>query len=224
MLQFQPANPMAGDAYAFGVILWELMTWDVPWAGVAVDQIMQLKRNGGHLDISSSPNSLAALPGAKSDKAAFQRVAVRYIDLIKQVWTARGVVHNAVQPPLQAACGASATCATAAATCILGSAAGLTWSIRLPVAICAVLGAQPFQPPQFYKHLPAEVSLWGTGDRWAWACVTRRCAIRLALTAWLYRPATAAGRYRRRFERCHRTLLGSASRAAHAALLRGHNT
>ena len=41
--------------------------------------------NGGHLDIPSTPQSLARLPGTQQETAAFQRVAVRYTRLMKQV-------------------------------------------------------------------------------------------------------------------------------------------
>lgn len=61
------------------------MTWDVPWNGVPFNRIMYLKMNGGHLDIPSTPQSLARLPGTQQEKAAFQRVAVRYTRLMKQV-------------------------------------------------------------------------------------------------------------------------------------------
>lgn len=61
------------------------MTWDVPWNGVPFNRIMYLKMSGGHLEILSTPQSLAQLPGTDRDKAAFQCVAVRYTRLMKQV-------------------------------------------------------------------------------------------------------------------------------------------
>lgn len=29
----------AGDSYAFGVVLWELLTWRLPWEGLGVFQV-----------------------------------------------------------------------------------------------------------------------------------------------------------------------------------------
>ncbi len=40
------ADYMKGDVFAFGVILWELVTRKVPWQGVSIDDIESLIRFG----------------------------------------------------------------------------------------------------------------------------------------------------------------------------------
>ena len=63
----------------------QLMTWTVPWGRANPHYVVHVKSNGGHLEIPSTPESLAQLPGSDTDKAAFQRLAPRYTRLIKQV-------------------------------------------------------------------------------------------------------------------------------------------
>ncbi|PRW50898.1 Serine threonine- kinase CTR1 [Chlorella sorokiniana] len=78
----------ASDAYAYGCILWELMTWDAPWSGVLPAVVYGYKMNGKQLELPSTPEALAQLPGTDKDRAAFARVAPQYIRVIQQCWAA----------------------------------------------------------------------------------------------------------------------------------------
>lgn len=73
------------------------MTWELPWARTPHSEVRAIKLRGGHLDLPSSSASLAALPGTGQDRAAFQRVAVRYIKLIKQVRESLCVARQVLQ-------------------------------------------------------------------------------------------------------------------------------
>ncbi|KAI7842172.1 hypothetical protein COHA_004194 [Chlorella ohadii] len=50
---------MASDAFSFGYVLWELLTWRLPWSGVQPFVVMKLVRNGSRPDIPP----LDQLPG-----------------------------------------------------------------------------------------------------------------------------------------------------------------
>lgn len=141
------------------------MTWDVPWSGEPTYRVMYLKMNGGHLDIPSTPKSLAQLPGTDKDKAAFQRVAAHYTQLIKQVRLLQrlgglavhcSAVHGVEEPPAgihvvhdtEAGCDLNHHGATAVSL-------GLGSTVSLPAAPLCSVGRTTTSTAQRLQALPS---------------------------------------------------------------------
>ncbi|KAL4430022.1 hypothetical protein ABPG77_004392 [Micractinium sp. CCAP 211/92] len=80
------ATPAAGkqglggwDTYSFGIVMWELLTWELPWSTTGPWQLVNLLMNGGHLEIPPREE----LPGA--DTPSFEGLDA-YIQLMKRCW------------------------------------------------------------------------------------------------------------------------------------------
>ena len=69
----------AADRYAFGIILWELMTWEMPWANANVWQLPQQIMVG----LRPAIPPLETLPGP--DAKPFAGLG-RYIELMQACW------------------------------------------------------------------------------------------------------------------------------------------
>ena len=69
----------ASDVYAFGIVLWEMLTWQLPWAGANPWQVVTVVAEGGRLEIPGRQQ----LPGNDTD--SFQGLD-GYIGLIRRCW------------------------------------------------------------------------------------------------------------------------------------------
>ncbi|EFN56509.1 hypothetical protein CHLNCDRAFT_30642 [Chlorella variabilis] len=72
----------ASDTYSFGLVLWELLTWRLPWAGMAPLQIMRLATSGQRPECPER----GSLPGPGSEEFGGLE---EYCQLIRDCWAQR---------------------------------------------------------------------------------------------------------------------------------------
>lgn len=78
VLQGQPAT-LLSDVYSYGVVMWEMLTWEVPFASENQWQIMRYVAEGGRLSVPP----LQQLPGMET--AQFTGLQA-YIQLMNNCW------------------------------------------------------------------------------------------------------------------------------------------
>lgn len=91
--------PPARPRYrSFGVVLWELATWEIPWRNVSPWTVVAQLMNGGRLSLPAADS----LPGAAADNAAFAHLLPSFFALIKRCW-AQNQVRRRGRPTSHAA-------------------------------------------------------------------------------------------------------------------------
>lgn len=77
----QPAT-VAGDVFSFGVVLWELLTWAIPWQKQSPWTVVAQVLGGKRLAIPPTEQ----LPGSPPDNAAFAQQLPGYLELVNRCW------------------------------------------------------------------------------------------------------------------------------------------
>jgi serine/threonine protein kinase len=81
ILNGEAATP-AADVFAFGVVLWELLTWEMPWQWTNPWQIVSAIQGGARLEVPARE----ALPGPAA--AGFAGLD-QYLALMQRCWAQR---------------------------------------------------------------------------------------------------------------------------------------